>query len=107
MDKLRKCKEEVKSACAFPIDQAKLDEHDQCFKNAKNFSDAVTYCSSNGNKNDTEACDCFGKLDLEDLLTKMNKCKPREDDDLVTQEKKKCKNSKYSNSLFHSIFSIS
>ena len=107
LDKLSKCKEEVESLCDFPVDQAKLDKYDQCFKDAKAFSEAVSNCSSNGNKEDEQACDCFGKLDLEDLLTKMNKCKPREDDDLVTQEKKKCRNSKYSNSMFHSKFSMS
>ena len=92
----------MESLCDFPVDQAKLDKYDQCFKDAKAFSEAVSNCSSNGNKEDEQACDCFGKLDLEELINKMAECNPKDDDNLANNEKKKCKNSKYSNSLFHS-----
>ena len=84
----------MSSKCVFPVSQSKLNEHENCYKDAKAFVDAVDKCSSNGNKNKTQACDCFGKLNLEDKLMKLGNCSTKSDDNIATQEKKKCKNSK-------------
>ena len=72
----------------------KLDEHVKCYKEAKAFYEAVDKCSLNGNKNETQACDCFGKLNLDDMLTKIGNCNTKDDDIIASKEKKKCKNSK-------------
>ena len=94
MNKLSLCKEEINSNCVFPVSQSKLDDHLKCYEYAKAFYEAVDKCSLNGNKNETQACDCFGKLDLDDMLIKIENCNTKDDDKKATQEKKKCKNSK-------------
>ena len=97
LNKLSLCKEEINSNCVFPVNQSKLDEHEKCFEDAKAFFEAVDKCSSNGNKNETQACECFGKLNLDDMLVKIGNCNTKDDDKKATQEKKKCKNSKSNN----------
>ena len=100
LNKLSLCKEEIDSNCVFPVSQSKLDEHEKCYEDAKAFYEAVDKCSSNGNKNETQACECFGKLNLDDMLVKIGNCNPKDDEKKATQEKKKCKNSKSTNKQF-------
>ena len=94
LNKLSLCKEEINNNCVFSLNQSKFDEYEKCYKDAKAFFEAVDKCSSNGNKNETQACECFGKLNLDDMLVKIGNCNTKDDEQKATQEKKKCKNSK-------------
>ena len=90
-----KCKDEIKSACTFSIDDSALAVLLQCGVDAKAFFDAVDKCFTNSTT-DAEGCSCFDDLDKDSkMYDKVVACKTKDANDAVLKEKKKCKKSGY------------
>ena len=90
-----KCKDEIKSACTFSIDDSALAVLLQCGMDAKAFFDAVDKCFTNSTT-DAEGCSCFDDLDKDSkMYDKVVACKTKDANVAVLIEKKNCKKSGY------------
>ena len=90
-----KCKDEIKSACTFSIDDSALAVLLQCGVDAKAFFDAVDKCFTNSTT-DAEGCSCFDALDKDSkMYDKVVACKTKDANVAVLKEKKNCKKSGY------------
>ena len=89
------CKDEIKSACTFSIDDSALAVLLQCGVDAKAFFDSVDKCFTNSTT-DAEGCSCFDALDKDSkMYDKVVACKTKDANVAVLKEKKNCKKSGY------------